>query len=253
MPLDPIEQDAASKIGFTTDLCTLIEKTARRPITVLRVENVPIGVWFDVANGEAAERVINALQPELLSRGCRAFWTGRHESTGMKLSDAVAVLHTIDSFEIVRVMRSDGANYGVSADDVMARLRAWQSSCKFDVVGADDDWVALKFTTLPDNICAFAEEIYDFCPDTVGQGVGLMRESDRPEFFAEARQLCPAISPKVHKQFAPDPAVFAAHPQLKAMFDMMGGDAALREETEMGIRLLALTVRTDKYLFLWWD
>jgi hypothetical protein len=80
-----------------------------------------------------------------------------------------------------------------------------------------------------------------------------MCEKDRPEFFAEARRLCPTVSAKVHERLRPDPAAFEALPQMKAMFDMMGGDGALREETEMGIRLLALTLRNDKYLFLWWD
>jgi hypothetical protein len=44
--------------------------------------------------------------------------------------------------------------------------------CAFEVVGASRDWAALAFSKLPEKMCAFAEEVFSFCPDSVGQGTG---------------------------------------------------------------------------------
>lgn len=116
------------------------------------------------------------------------------------------------------------------------------------VRGAYYDWVALDFEDLPADVCRFAEEVYEFCPDSVEQGVGLMQESKHPEAFAEARALCPELSPAMQaklderkKQFEVTRAKYKLPPP------------ALTTSTEMGIRLLARHIQTTKSLFLWWD
>jgi hypothetical protein len=112
--------------------------------------------------------------------------------------------------------------------------------------------VALKFQTLPDKLCAFAEEVYLFCPDAVTQGVGLWREREHPEEFKAARALCPEISPAVRKSLEAKFADIAGRAEgmpvdLRAML----GPAI--EEMETGVRLLAHELRAKKYVFLWWD
>jgi hypothetical protein len=66
-----------------------------------------------------------------------------------------------DPYAMVRLRRTNGANYDVFNEHILSRLAAWEKICTFDVVGADRHWVALQFSRLPENICAFAEVVFD--------------------------------------------------------------------------------------------
>src|SRR5262249_53586986 len=154
------------------------------------------GISFRVRGGDEAERVMDTLQPVLLPEGYRAFWSVRRAANGLRQGDEVLVLKTTDHFAIVRARQSQGGNYNISNSNLVATLQRWERRGGFDVVGASDDWVALQFRSLPENLCAFAEEVYRFCPDTVDQGTGLMMESEDPQAFAAAKRLCPKLSRK---------------------------------------------------------
>jgi len=181
----------------------------------------------------------------------------RRAPNGLREGDEVVVLKTTDHFAIVRVRQSAGGNYNLSNNRVVSTLRSWEKRCRFDLVGASDDWVALQFHSLPEDLCAFAEEVYRFCPDTVEQGTGLMNESEDPQAFAAARRLCPKLSRKTLK--ALDKETNTAEklagkfgPALEALLKAVS-EASRGPSTEMGIKLLAHEIQRTKFLFLWWD
>jgi hypothetical protein len=74
-----------------------------------------------------------------------------------------------DDLDLLHFHHTDGANQGLSTTDIVNRLREWREHSEFDVVEAGGAHVTLAFTRLPDDVEAFAEEVYDFCPDTVDQ------------------------------------------------------------------------------------
>jgi hypothetical protein len=92
-------------------------------------------------------------------------------NAGIK-TDRIGILKGTDQYDILRVMHTDGEDYDISNDDVIERLKDWEKSSPFYIIGADNDWVELEFKTLPKDLKAFAEEVYDFSPDTVDQGPG---------------------------------------------------------------------------------
>jgi hypothetical protein len=92
-------------------------------------------------------------------------------NVGIK-TDRIGILKGTDQYDILRVMHTDGDDYDISNSDVIERLKEWEKSSPFDIIGADNDWVEIEFKTLPKDLRAFAEEVYDFCPDTVDQGPG---------------------------------------------------------------------------------
>jgi hypothetical protein len=92
-------------------------------------------------------------------------------NAGIK-TDRIGILKGTDQYDILRVMHTDGDDYDISNSDVIERLKEWEKSSPFDIIGADNDWVEIEFKTLPKDLRAFAEEVYDFCPDTVDQGPG---------------------------------------------------------------------------------
>lgn len=162
---------------------------------------------------------------------------------------------SLNPFAIIRLRHTDAGNYDVSMEDIINRLRSWMEICSFEVVGASRDWVAVVFSKLPKKICAFAEEVYLFCPDSVGQGIGLLRENEAPEKFAAARRLCPEISPAIARHETEMLAgIESLEPQMLAQFrELLETARTISTPTDMGVRLLAHEMVRTKYLFLWWD
>ncbi|MGE5173426.1 MAG: DUF4253 domain-containing protein [Betaproteobacteria bacterium] len=87
-------------------------------------------------------------------------------------ADKIGILKGTDKYEILRIMHTDGDEYDISNQDVIDRLKEWEKIASFDVTGADSDWVEIEFKTLPKDLTAFAEEVYDFSPDAVDEGPG---------------------------------------------------------------------------------
>jgi hypothetical protein len=191
-----------------------------------------------------------------MAKGYRAFWSSRLKPSGFSIGDEIIVLKTTDHYAIVKAKRTYAET--VPHSEILSRLRKWEKSFEFEVVGASHDWVAIAFRTLPKNLCAFAEEVYRFCPDIVDQGVGPIREKDNPKFFAEARKLCPKLSRSAQQSLAKESK--QAERLIKESPTFSKIMAALKklpgfgeDSTEMGIKLLANEIRTKKHLFLWWD
>jgi hypothetical protein len=199
MTLNADEKKLAAAIGFEEDVCDLVKELTGGVLE--RLTAVTEEYEQQDSNGisvrvdrQDVETVIARLQRQLTARGYRAFWSEVYESNGLKEGDEIAVLKSTDHYDIIRIRRPNGANYGVSMDDILAKLREWEVYCRLRVFGAARDWVAVEFETFPESICAFAEDVYEFCPDTVEQGVGLAHESEEPEKFQAARELCPELS-----------------------------------------------------------
>lgn len=262
MCLTESEKRLVAEIGFEEDIYDLLRQDAGRAwdrlegLSDQHESHAVNGLSLSVAQGEV-EPFFERVQPVLLSRGYRAFWSELHEPNGLKRSDEIAVVKGDDDFQMIRLRRSDGANYGVATEDILLKLAEWRNRCDFEVSGASRAWVFLRFTTLPENVCRFAEEVYEFCPDTVEQGVGLNSEQDEPETFEAARLLCPEISEQMQRKLAEDKAKQQAMPlppgAAELLSQLESGAFGFNTSTEMGIRLLALDIKESRNLFLWWD
>jgi hypothetical protein len=258
MDLTDAEKDLAVAIGFNEFICELVKQLTggnlqRLMATTEDHEQEETNGLSVAVHRENVERIIGQLQPVLLPHSYRSFWSERYEPNGMKQTDEIVVLKTTDSYEIIQLRRPDGANYDVFTDNIIAKLKEWEARCKFAIFGAASDWVAIEFQTLPENICRFAEEVYDFCPDSVEQGVGLMNEDDHPETFEAARKLCPELSLPMQEKLKEKQAEFAAMDIPVELRQMLNAGKGFSTPTDMGIRLLAYEVNRSRQLFLWWD
>lgn len=122
---------------------------------------------------EKTDRILASLRQRLRPFQYQPFVVEMNE--GLKV-DRIGILKTTDQYEILRVMHTDGDDYGISNQDVIERLKEWEKSAHFDIVGADNDWVEIEFKSLPRDLKAFGEEVYDFCPDAVNQGPGSVED-----------------------------------------------------------------------------
>lgn len=258
MSLTTLERELAESIGMALEVCEIVKHECRGPLRQLSAVTVDYQYQAIAGLSIAVKRsdvqpILAALQPKLIPHGCRAFWSESSGPDGRKQSDEIAVAKTDSDTFILDIRRPNGANYGLSAEDVVNKIQDWKRRSKCQVIGAATDWVAVDFETLPDNACRFAEEVYTFCPDTVEQGVGLMNEADDPESFAAARALCPTLSVEMQQKIDAQTARFkqmVLPPQLRQMLDAGMG---FNTPTDMGIRLLAYNLDQSRQLFLWWD
>jgi len=81
---------------------------------------------------------------------------------------SLAVMNTLDQYEIIRVMETRGWDFDFDdkqwlAEDLIEKLRQWEQFCKFNVIGAGNDNIKLEFETLPLDLIAFAEQINHLC------------------------------------------------------------------------------------------
>ncbi len=171
-------ETVAKAIGFDRQVLIMMKEESGGSIHRLVGYNendfqiVADGVTVPVPE-DRTENVLNALRRKLAPLKYMAFVVEMNESINM---DSIGVLKGTDQYEILRIMHTDGDQYDISNEDVIERLKDWEKTAVFDIIGAGNDWVEIEFTTLPRDLKAFAEEVYDFCPDAVDQGPGTTAE-----------------------------------------------------------------------------
>ncbi|BDI30861.1 hypothetical protein CCAX7_29120 [Capsulimonas corticalis] len=274
MELTPEEMRMIETIGFPHDVAIFVKQATSGALEHAAAEEdgqsaqAPAGLSVSLSKTRI-EQFIETHQAALLLKGCRAFWSERRLPSGLRDSDELILLPTTDMMAIVRLRRSNGVNHGVSTADVIDRIAYWSTQCRLNVVGAACDWVALRFDTLPENLCVFAEDAYRFCPDAVEQGVAITYQEDS-RALAAARALCPgarlkfttqsgqsarALAGDFHAQFQATIREASYPPEVKAMLLREASEAARTPglSREDGTKLLAYEIQRTKTLFLWWD
>jgi hypothetical protein len=118
---------------------------------------------------EKTDEILHALRKKLAPLKYMAFVVEMNESINM---DKIGVLKGTDQYQILRLMHTAGDQYDISSEDVIGRLKDWEKTSPLDIIGAGNDWVEIEFRTLPRDLKAFVEEVYDFCPDAVDEGPG---------------------------------------------------------------------------------
>jgi hypothetical protein len=118
---------------------------------------------------DKTDHILSSLRKKLLPLKYMPFVVEMNE--GLKI-DKIGIIKGTDQFEILRIMHTAGGEYDISNQDVIDRLKEWEVNSPFDILGADSDWVEIEFRILPKDLTAFAEEVYDFCPDAVDEGSG---------------------------------------------------------------------------------
>lgn len=88
----------------------------------------------------------------------------------------IAVIKGRDELDILRYRGTNGLNYNLDNDDIVAKVEGWDAKYGANVIGCSRDWMHIEFDVLPSSVKLFADEVYEFCPDSVDQGVGSVKE-----------------------------------------------------------------------------
>jgi hypothetical protein len=126
---------------------------------------VPPAISVAVSEDEANE-IVRALRNEL-GRGYVVFHSEANFNRG---PDRIAVLHGADQYDALRFMQTNGINYEIDTDSVVALLKRWDREHGLRLLGAGMDWVEMEIVNPPADMAVLAAEVYAVCPDVVSQG-----------------------------------------------------------------------------------
>jgi hypothetical protein len=172
--LSPYAEELARIIKFDRQILIIVKEETQDRIGRLigydekDYQIIAPGIVVSVPE-EKTDRILASLRQKLRHFKYLPFVVEMNE--GLKV-DRIGILKTTDQYEILRVMHTDGDDYGISNQDVIERLKEWEEYTPFDIIGADNDWVEIEFKGMPRDLKAFAAEVYDFCPDAIDQGPG---------------------------------------------------------------------------------
>ncbi len=120
---------------------------------------------------DQAEALVAAAQPRFLDKGFYLFHAEQHFGIGGR-ADRVALFPRRDPYEILRLIGTNGANYSIGSDSIVAWLRALEPEQPFVLTGIAVDWVEGRFTGPIRDPGELARRFHAFCPDIVEQGTG---------------------------------------------------------------------------------
>lgn len=142
--------------------------------TETEIRNELQGISFKT-DQEKAEQIVFSLRDELEKEGY--FIIIGHKNYGMKgKPDEVSVIKARDQYEVLRLSQTDGINYAIDNDSVIAIIRDFDKKYSLRIIGAGLDWCEFSIEKTPGNWLVLADEIYKVCPDVVDQGTGTVEE-----------------------------------------------------------------------------
>jgi hypothetical protein len=128
--------------------------------------------------------------------------------------------------EELKAKGTNGDNYGVSTEDIITRLQQWDAKYGIETTDIEFDAVTVHFATVPDDTRPLADEIYEFCPDTVDQHFGCMEE-----ILDAGKEMGLEIDSEIAELI----------------------EGVNFKDKDYGVVLLARALKRDPVCQLWWD
>ncbi len=145
-------------------------------------KNVPTTGVVVPAEAKRAEGLVAAAQDRFLARGFYLFRVAQHFGINGH-PDTLALYPSRDRYAILRLIGTNGTNYDIGPDSIVAWLTGLERDQPFVLTGIGFDWVSGRFTTPITDPESLARRFNAFCPDIVTQGTStvavLARELER--------------------------------------------------------------------------
>ncbi|MFA5074184.1 MAG: DUF4253 domain-containing protein, partial [Nitrospirota bacterium] len=164
-------EELIKTIKFDRHVALIVKEIAREPIKRLigydgdGYQIVAPGIAVQVPK-EETDHILSSLRKKLLPLHYMPFIV---EMNPNLKTDKIGILKGRDPYDILRIMHTEGQDYDISNGDIISRMKEWEKIASFYIRGADVDWVAIEFRTLPRNLMSFVDEVADFSPDTIDQ------------------------------------------------------------------------------------
>ena len=175
--LSPVEARIVADLRFDAELMTKV-KDAGTALDRLVMEDgtgTPLnhaGLVLLTRPGESRE-ALTAVRA-MLEKTAYGAWI--NDDGFGRGPDKIAIMKTHDQFVYLGVAHTDGINWDLTHEDVVARYRVWVGKLGLELRGAGLDWLSARITKPPADWMALAREVYAFCPDIVDQGTGTVEK-----------------------------------------------------------------------------
>lgn len=131
------------------------------------------GLMFNAQNRESYDLVLK-LKERLKAKGCFIFVLENNFDIN-KQPDRIGVLKTTDQYKVLKDVGTDGINYGITNDSLIAIVKQFNTKYSLDLISAFGDGCEFIIQKQPADWLAFANEVYEICPDVVDQGAGTVK------------------------------------------------------------------------------
>lgn len=85
--------------------------------------------------------------------------------------DIVLIPFENEVFDAIRKIGTSAGNYSLETEDIIDKLKEWDDKYGIEILGLEDDYVDVLFLKKSRiSYKELAQEIYEFCPDSVEQG-----------------------------------------------------------------------------------
>lgn len=174
--LTPAERTLAARAGIPDSVVLALRRygTELRRLEGIDTlgEKAPVaGISAALSEGRARQAV-----DELGKRLPAGFVVLRTEQGFGRAPDRIAVVRARDPYDVLRLLGTNGWNYGIGPWAVADWLKTWDGRVGLTVIGAGFDWTEARITRPPADMLPFARAVYQFCPDVVDQGTGSVEE-----------------------------------------------------------------------------
>lgn len=168
------ESDLLNKVGFDKEVFQIMKKEFNSKVLELipdYIEDKPEikGVYVTTKDEDAAYKKVFDLKEQLKQKGYIIFISdlGYNENPYK-----IGIIPGNDKYDSLRFMATNGINYDHDTNDVVEKLKEWDKTYGIEIIGSGMDFVEVRLERLPENLKAFSNEVYEYCPDSVDQGVG---------------------------------------------------------------------------------
>ncbi len=178
---DSLKIDTSIVLGIRTQtdstinvFPTNLENLLNRDIDFDSARNLSAGFIFNSSNQNSDNIVVN-LYNDFMKKGYTIFLLDRNFGIGAK-PDIVGVLNSVDKYQILRQVQTDGINWEIDNDSLVNLIKKFDKKYSLDLIGASGDWCEFKINKEPQSWMTLAKEAYQVCPDIVDQGTGTVEE-----------------------------------------------------------------------------
>ena len=173
--LSPKETELVNKLDFNIELMKELKKDTKSELIQLpAIDKETSDVLNEFYSGihssvseEKANSIVKKLKEKFRTKGYLIFvFNGEDDSK------SIGVIKGENDLDILLYRRTNGINHDYENEDIVSKISEWNNKFGLTVIGCGRDWLELEFKKLPADLDAFSEEVYEFCPDSVDQGVG---------------------------------------------------------------------------------
>lgn len=170
------EKDLLNKAGFDKEVFQILKEDFSCEILELipdYVEDKPKikGVYVTTKGEDKAYKKVFDLKEQLKQKGYDIFISKIEYKENLC---KIGIIRESDKYDSLRFMATNGINYDHDTNDVIDKLKKWDKDYGIEIISAGKDFVEVRLERLPKDLEAFSNEVYEYCPDSVEQGVGTL-------------------------------------------------------------------------------